>query len=250
MYTISSVGGASPIGGLHVAAEPWVAGGVTFLFACIARAVRGVTRSGALAGAIVCFVLYMGAGPRAFAALVSVFLLAWLTTRWGYDRKRTMGTAERREGRGASQVLANLGVAGMAAAMLAVTRNSSWLLAVGAALAEAAADTVSSEVGQASSTTARLITTGHRVAAGTDGGVTTTGTLGGLSAAAVVCTICALSGLLSARAALICTVAALCGMLIDSYLGALLERKGLLNNDLVNLTSTAAAAGIAMLAAR
>jgi uncharacterized membrane protein len=37
------------------------------------------------------------------------------------------------------------------------------------------------------------------------------------------------------------------GTLLDSLLGALLERRGWLNNDLVNLLSTAAAGGIAWL---
>jgi uncharacterized membrane protein len=36
-------------------------------------------------------------------------------------------------------------------------------------------------------------------------------------------------------------------MIVDSFLGALLEQRGYLNNDLVNLLSTAAAAGIAWL---
>ena len=90
---------------------------LTLAFALLARRMHGVTNSGALVGAVSCFVLYLGGGPGAFAALVSVFALAWITTRLGYQRKQKLGTAERREGRKGSQVLANLGVATACAAL-------------------------------------------------------------------------------------------------------------------------------------
>jgi uncharacterized membrane protein len=38
-------------------------------------------------------------------------------------------------------------------------------------------------------------------------------------------------------------------MIVDSYLGALLERRKLLNNDWVNFFSTLTAAGVALLLA-
>ena len=55
----------------------WAIGALlTLLFAVLARQIRGVTTSGALAGAVSCFVLYVGGGPGAFAALITVFGLA------------------------------------------------------------------------------------------------------------------------------------------------------------------------------
>ena len=105
-----------------------VAGGLTVAFTLLARVLRGVTNSGAVAGAFSCFVLYAGGGPGAFAALVTVFALAWITTRLGYARKQKLGTAERREGRKASQVLANLGVATACAASSIVSHGSGAVL--------------------------------------------------------------------------------------------------------------------------
>ena len=152
---------------------------LTVAFTLLARVVRGVTNSGAVAGAFSCFVLYVGGGPGAFAALITVFALAWITTRLGYARKQKLGTAERREGRKASQVLANLGVATACAAASIISHDRTiFLLAMAAALSEAAADTVSSEVGQAFGEKARLITTWRSVPAGTDGGVSLIGTAG------------------------------------------------------------------------
>jgi uncharacterized membrane protein len=118
---------------------------VTLAFAALARVLRGVSVSGALAGAAVCFLLYASAGPGAFVALVAVFAITWAATKLGYRRKQDLGTAERREGRAASQVLANLSVAAVCAILFALAHGKAiFLLAMVAALCEATADTVSS----------------------------------------------------------------------------------------------------------
>ena len=220
----------------------WTAVVVTVVFTALARWVRGVSVSGAIAGAVVCFLLYVGAGPGAFVALVSVFALTWISTRFGYRRKEKLGTAEQPDGRTALQVLANLAVAASCAALSALTGKAVFLLAVSAALSEAAADTVSSELGQARSAKARLITTWEEVPAGTDGGVSWIGTLAGIAAATAVSLVCAFTGLVPIRWLGISIAGALAGMLTDSYLGALLERRNLLNNDVVNFLGTLAAA--------
>jgi len=220
---------------------------VTVVFASLARWVRGVSFGGAIAGAAVCFLLYVGAGFGAFVALVSVFALTWISTRFGYRRKEKLGTAEKRDGRTALQVLANLAVASGCAGFLMLTGKTVFLLALSAALAEAAADTVSSELGQARSAEARLITTWEKVAAGTDGGVSLPGTLAGIAAAAAVSLVCVLTQLLPFRWLAISIIAAVAGMLADSFLGALLERRKLLNNDVVNFLGTLIAATTASL---
>jgi uncharacterized protein (TIGR00297 family) len=223
-----------------------IAAAVTLAFTLLARVIRGVTTSGAIAGAIVCFLLYAIAGPGAFAALVTVFVLAWITTRLGYSKKQKLGTAEKRDGRTASQVLANLGTAAICAVLFAVSaKNFSYLLAACAALSEAAADTVSSEFGQAFHQQARLITTGEVVPAGTDGGITLAGTLAGTAAAAIVTVVCVVTAVIPRNWFGLCVLAAAAGMLFDSFLGALLERRHLLNNDAVNFLSTVFAAALA-----
>jgi uncharacterized protein (TIGR00297 family) len=224
---------------------------VTLAFTAIARLLRGVSRSGAVAGAAICFVLYAGAGPGAFAALVSLFVLTWASTRLGYQRKRKLGIAEKRDGRTAWQVLANLAVAAICAGFsAAIAEKALLLLAASAALSEAAADTVSSELGQARSERARLVTTWEAVPAGTDGGISWTGTLAGIAAASAVSLVCVVVGLMPFRWLGISVSAAILGMLADSFLGALLERRKLLNNNAVNFLGTAIAAITAFLAAR
>jgi len=123
-------------------------------------------------------------------------------------------------------------------------------VAVTAALSEAAADTVSSELGQVRSEHARLITTWESVPAGTDGGVSWAGTLSGVAAASVVSLVGVLAGLLPLRWLAISIAASMIGMISDSFLGALLERRKLLNNDAVNFIGTLIAAGVAFVLVR
>lgn len=222
----------------------WAIGGLlTVAFALLAHRIKGVTTLGAIAGAISCFVLYLGGGLSAFVALITVFALAWITTKLGYQRKQLLGTAERREGRKGSQVLANLGVATACAGISALGHNRTlFLLAMAAALSEAAADTTSSEVGQAFGKMARLVTTWSPVTPGTDGAVSLVGTLAGAIAAGLVTLVCILGGLLPRRWLPICAISAVLGMFLDSFLGAWLERRHLINNDLVNFLGTLIAA--------
>lgn len=215
---------------------------VTVGFAALGYWIRGVSRSGAVAGAVVCLALFAAAGPGAFAALFSVFVVTWLATRMGHARKLRLGTAEGGAGRTATQVLANLGIASGCALLHASFAPKAFLLATTAALAEAAADTVSSEVGQAFSDRAHLITTFEPVPAGTDGGITLAGTAAGAGAAAVVSLVCTLTDLVPTRWLWVAVACGVLGMLLDSYLGARFERRGRLNNDAVNFIGTAAAA--------
>jgi len=222
-----------------------VAVAVTFGFALLARAVRGVTWSGAAGGGVACLSMFVGAGPGAFACLATLFAATWMSTRLGYRRKQELGLAERKEGRRASQVLANLAVAGTCALLFGAMGNRAWLVATMAALAEAATDTVASEIGQGSGQAAHLITTWKPVPAGVDGGVTLYGTLAGLAAGIAIAEVAGAGGLLNRYEITIAVASSFAGMLADSALGATIQRKGWIGNEGVNLMSTLAAAALA-----
>jgi uncharacterized protein (TIGR00297 family) len=216
----------------------YVALATTAAFALMARLAHGVNTSGALAGAIIAFVL-ASRDLRMFWVLLIVFFVTLAATRAGVSRKHLLLVAEAESGRSASQVMANLGVAAL---ILAIpSRNQAFLLAL-AGLAEVAADTTSSEIGAALSGGTVLITTWEAVPPGTDGGISLSGTGAGLVAAAVTAASAAVLGMVSAGAAVVITCAGVTGMLVDSVLGATLERSRYLNNDVVNSLSTAAAA--------
>lgn len=219
-----------------------IAVAVTIGFSALARVLRGVNSWGALAGGIACFLLFVGAGPTAFALLATLFAVTWLATRMGYSRKMALGLAERREGRSARQVVANLAAAALGSIFYGITGNRAWLVVIVAALAEAAIDTVASEIGQVGRTDARLITTWQRVPAGTDGGITAPGCIAGAAAGMLLAVLAAASGLFPASQIWIAASAGFLGMLFDSFLGATVQRRGWISNQGVNLVGTVAAA--------
>ena len=236
-------------------------------FAVIAFSLRAATLAGAAFGGLVCLLLVFWLGQfensplrSGLTPLALLFVLTFAATRLGKKRKATAGLAEERHGRSASQVIANLGVAGVASswmgasALLACIRGvtpdyDTPLRLVGtvalAALVEATADTVSSEIGQAFGGSPLMLTTVRRVEPGTDGAVSVLGTVAGIVAGAAVGFAGMWAVRLRLRDAIIAMVAGVAGLFFDSLLGATVERRGWLGNDLVNFASTLFAAGVA-----
>jgi uncharacterized protein (TIGR00297 family) len=225
------------------------AASIAILFAVIARMLDAVTNGGAIAGLIIAFILMLAGGLAGFVPLLTLFALTVLATRWGWHRKARLGLAERSGGRVASQVLANLGAAACCAlAALWFPEFTDLLLtAAMAALAEAAADTVSSEIGQASARNAYLIVGFRSVPIGTNGGISFEGTLSGAAAACLVAWVSASFGVVNWFWLPVIAIAGTAGMIFDSLLGATLENAGRMGNDSVNFVSTVFAADLALI---
>ena len=237
--------------------------GISVFFALAVFGLRAATGAGAACGAMNCLLMtiwtgsYLGSLLRTgLTPLILLFLLTFVATRMGRQRKTKAGLAEGRRGRNAAQVIANLGVPAAASSLMGIGVLRGWLpptvsvQLIGAvalaALAEATADTVSSEIGQAFGGHPVMLTTLQRVEPGTDGAVSLMGTAAGVAAGAVV--VCAgwWALRLGAREASIALLAACAGLFFDSLLGATVERRGLLGNDLVNFASTLFAAVVAL----
>lgn len=223
--------------------------------AALVSVTRTATAGGAITGAILAAALYLQT-PGWHTALWPLLVLMALTfaaTRFGRRRKEQLGIAESRRGRRASQVAANLGVAALAGIPLSeihvfspeTFRQRAALVAMIAALAEATADTLSSELGQVLGREPRLVTNFHRVPVGTDGAISLLGTLLGCTGAALIVAASMPALGLTESEALIALAGGIFGLLVDSVLGATLERRGWLNNDAVNALSTLAAALLA-----
>ena len=231
--------------------------GLSAAFAFVVWRLRAATLGGAASGGMICLLMtfWTGSWTRSvvrsgLTPLVLLFLLTFLTTRAGRQRKAAVGLAEERRGRNAAQVIANLSVAGICASSWTawvLTGGSIWLMKTMclAALVEATADTVSSEIGQAFGGQPVMLTSLRRVAVGTDGAVTMLGTCAGMAGGAAVALAGGWAMRLSGMAAMVGLVAGICGLFFDSLIGATLERRGWIGNDVVNFASTVFAAGVA-----
>ncbi len=213
---------------------------ITAGFAVLAWFAGGVNFSGALAGSAVAFIMAVR-DLRMFLALLVVFAVTLVATRVGYARKQQLRTAEPAGGRTAAQAMANLGIA----ALVVAIAGAGWPVLALAALAEAAGDTSSSEIGMAFPGKTLLVTNFKSVPPGTDGGISLFGTIAALLGAASVAVAAVLTGLVPVSQLAMIILAGFFGTVIDSLLGAVFERRDLLDNDLVNLLSTAAAVGMA-----
>jgi uncharacterized protein (TIGR00297 family) len=243
---------------------------LSVLLGLVAFKVRSATAGAALAGAAITASLMFATVSFPYAPwrsglvpMLVLLVLTSLSTRLGRKRKESLGTAESKRGRAASQVAANLGVAALVSNGLVLSwiAERSWLplakilpdaaFCLGlAALAEAAADTVSSELGQLLSGHPRMITTFRRAEPGVDGAVSVRGTVAGIVAAGAVAAAGAWAlrsgGLGGGLMFAVSWAAGVFGLFFDSLLGATLERRGWINNDTVNFLSTVSAAGFAL----
>jgi uncharacterized protein (TIGR00297 family) len=186
-----------------------------------------------------------------------LFLLTFVAGRVGRAKtkaefpptslRRTEFVKEEKKGRSASQVVANLGVAGlvMIATFFGDWRNIVAAILLGV-LAEATADTLSSEIGSAFGGPPFLLTTFQRVEPGTDGAVSLLGTLAGVFGAAAVAGVGIWAIGVSWEVGLCGFVGGVVGLGFDSLLGATVERRGWLGNDLVNFSSTVCAGVVAL----
>jgi len=172
--------------------------------------VRWLTPGGLVAACGVGFGVAWGLGWPGLAVLAAFFLSGSLLTQ----------LAERRAPRrNARQVLANGGVAAVAALL------GSWSAAAGA-IAAAAADTWATEIGAFSPLPPRLVTSWRRVTRGTSGGITALGTLGGVAGATLIAgLVVSLSPRGVAPGFVTLVGAGFAGMLADSLLGATLQGK-------------------------
>jgi len=219
-----------------------------------ARLAGSLDVPGALSAIFIGTVITGALGLRGFALMAAFFVVGSLVTRLGYRVKAARGIAQEKGGvRGWRNAWANGGVPALLALMAAVAPSDMrllYLLAYAASVATAAADTCSSEIGKAYGRRTFLITSLRPVPPGTEGAVSLEGTLGGLLGAALVAGLGASLGLYPWQAAVLIAVAGLLGSLAESVLGTVAERKGWMDNDLLNALNTALGAVFVLLLLR
>ena len=158
-------------------------------------------------------------------------------------RKQQKAIIERRvthqERRTTGQVLANGGVAALLGlAAVCMPNQQAWAgLMISGALSAATADTLASEIGMIYGRLSVNILTFKREPRGLDGAVSIEGFLLGAAGSLVISLIYAISHR-SLTAIPVIVIAGTLGNIADSYLGATLERRGILTNNMVNMANT------------
>jgi uncharacterized protein (TIGR00297 family) len=185
---------------------------------------RWLTASGAVAAAVV-GAITLHAGRGWVALLMYFFVSSNLLSRWrASDRAARSGAVvDKGDRRDAAQVVANGGFFAVAAVGAMLGDATLWRAAGAGAIAAAAADTWSTEVGTVLGGTPRHIITGRRVPTGTSGGVTLAGSIAGLCGA-ILAAIVVLA--MNWGAPAIAVVAGgLSGAVTDSILGGTIQER-------------------------
>jgi uncharacterized protein (TIGR00297 family) len=187
-----------------------------------ARAAKALSTSGAVAAAVVGFLLFGFGGGRGATALLLFFVTSSALSRLGKRRKEALSFEKGGE-RDWAQVAANGGVAAAAALLLPVVPGEAWPVALLlGALATANADTWATEIGALAKHPPRLITNLQPAPTGSSGAVSGPGTLAALAGAALVAGVAPFWGL-GWTGALAVTLGGLGGALLDSLLGATVQ---------------------------
>jgi uncharacterized protein (TIGR00297 family) len=223
---------------------------VTLISLMIITVIAGkLTIAAALTGGLLSILIFAGTGYNGIALLATFFILGTAATSFGMNYKERYGLAEKNKGkRTAGQVIANAGVPAILGlvAWMHPTLSKLAHLMVAATFASAAADTLSSELGNIYGRKFYNILTLKEDTKGLDGVVSREGTLIGFLGSLIIATIYVFDKGWDADFIWI-IVAGIIGNLSDSILGATLERKNLLSNNTVNFLNTSIAALVALL---
>lgn len=210
-----------------------------------------LTKSGSIASFFVGLAIGVLGAPSWLVLLILFALLGFIVTKFRMGLKQELGVQEGKKGeRTYKNVIANSLVPLLAAIGAFVLGEEYYtLMAVAyiASISVAAADTVASEVGSLSPKV-YMITTGKKVKAGIDGGISLEGTIaciaGGIVAAYMGCSL--ILSELWGTTFMILGVIGIIGCMIDSLIGATLERRGIVGKLGTNVLSMACGAVIAL----
>lgn len=200
------------------------------LLASVAIALAGyrarvLTLDGAIAAVVVGTAVFGLGGLRWAAVMVGFFVFSSALSRLGRRRKREAEQfIEKGSRRDAVQVLANGGVAAVLAFLHQVGGFGNLFPAFLGAMAAATADTWSTEIGSLSVKPPRSILTGKVVEPGSSGGVTILGLLASIAGGLVIGLIGGIAGANALQLVLVGIVAGFAGSVVDSLLGATVQR--------------------------
>ncbi|WP_184543056.1 DUF92 domain-containing protein [Mucilaginibacter sp. FT3.2] len=210
---------------------------------------KKLTFAAALTGGLVAYLVFAGARFTGIAMMTTFFILASAATSWQVHIKESFNIeAEHKSGRTSGQVLANAGVAAITGILVLFYPQLRHLLVLmmAAGFASATGDTLSSELGTVYGRRFFNIISLKPEQRGLDGVISLEGTLIGIAGSCIIAVIYAIGFGWELNVIWI-VVAGTAGNLSDSVLGALLERKNIIGNNVVNFLNTLIAALVMLL---
>ena len=203
---------------------------VVIAFALAAILLKALDGRGFLASFLVGYSIIVGGGPSWFVIVAVFFALGVGFTWYKYEFKKRIGGAQEKGGaRNWPNILANGGLASIFAVAEFTIGGSIFTALFLGSISTAAADTVATELGLLSKKQPRLITKPSvAVSPGTSGGVTWLGFGGAVIASGVIGAMAVLLRVMADPVPVlaICLVGGVAGAVVDSLLGALVQRRG------------------------
>jgi len=226
---------------------------IVLILLCAAAVITVVLKKldvkAAVAAVVIGFLAWLGEGYTGIALLATFLITGTLATSWKMRTKQQGGLAEQHRGqRTETQVIANGGIAGILSlvSFLSVQQQPLLLLMVASSLSSATADTLSSELGNVYGKKFYNIMNFKKDIRGLNGVVSFEGTMIGIASSSLIALIYSTQAGFTIHFLWI-VIAGTIGNLTDSVLGATLERKHILSNDVVNFLNTLTGAVISLL---
>lgn len=234
---------------VFMASIDWTFIAVLILCMMLSVLFKKLTRLATLTGGVVAWFIFIGAGYTGIIMLAAFFILGSVATTWKINLKQRLGFAEKNKGkRTTGQVLANGGVAAITGLLVLLypAYKNIFIVVMAASLASATADTLSSELGTVYGKKFYNVISFKKDTKGLDGVISVEGTAIGIIGSTIIAVIYSI-GFEWNKNFLLIIVAGTIGNITDSVLGALLERKNYLSNNLVNFLNTLFAAIVALM---
>lgn len=217
---------------------------LVLLLMVLSIAFRKIDVAGGLVGGVLAWSIFLGGGLGSLALLFAFFVLGSLASKWRILEKDKLGLAQEDKGkRSVRHAISNGGIAAVAG-LLAWFYPQAQVLFLGmlaAALASATADTLASEMGNVYGKRFINILSLKEDSRGLDGVISLEGSLFGAAGSMIIALMYHYATgtmLLS----LFVACAGIFGNVLDSVLGASLQRRGYMTNDSVNFANTLASA--------
>lgn len=223
----------------------------SFLLGVLAHRAKIADVSALLSAALLGVLIIVFSGLSWFLLLLAFFILGGGFTRYKYKYKKSIGIAQSKEGiRSYENVFSNSTAALVLAVAYGIYSEHSLpiIYAYLGTVATATGDTLASEIGTTAKGSPRMITTLKLAKPGEDGAVSLLGELASIFGSAVIGLLAYVLGMSDnlLLSIFIATAGGFFGTNIDSFLGATLQKNGLLSNSGVNFLATFAGAGFSL----